>query len=113
MLKNKKAMNAIYIGLLCSVSYLAVYFARNAPLPGRYPSYHRHRISIRAFKIRKTNRKTADLPTPPPYASAVGTVVGVVVDTGVPSTVSCVSSGVRSANAPTTVSINALFSNAL
>ena len=29
MLKNKKAMNAIYIGFLCSVSYLAVYFARN------------------------------------------------------------------------------------
>ena len=27
--KNKKVMNAIYIGFLCSVSYLAVYFARN------------------------------------------------------------------------------------
>ena len=27
--KNKKVMNAIYIGTLCSVSYLAVYFARN------------------------------------------------------------------------------------
>lgn len=27
--KNKKVMNAIYIGSLCSVSYLAVYFARN------------------------------------------------------------------------------------
>ena len=26
---NKKAMNAIYLGTLCSVSYLAVYFARN------------------------------------------------------------------------------------
>lgn len=28
-LKNKKVMNAICIGVLCSVSYLAVYFARN------------------------------------------------------------------------------------
>ena len=27
--KNKKVMNAIYLGTLCSVSYLAVYFARN------------------------------------------------------------------------------------
>lgn len=26
---NKKVMHAIYIGVLCSVSYLAVYFARN------------------------------------------------------------------------------------
>ena len=26
---NKKAMHAIYLGTLCSVSYLAVYFARN------------------------------------------------------------------------------------
>ena len=29
ILKNKKALNAIYIGTLCSVAYLAVYFARN------------------------------------------------------------------------------------
>lgn len=29
VLKNKKVMNAIYMGTLCSVSYLAVYFARN------------------------------------------------------------------------------------
>lgn len=29
MNKNKNAINAIYIGVLCSVSYLAVYFARN------------------------------------------------------------------------------------
>ncbi|MBR5157840.1 MAG: MFS transporter [Clostridia bacterium] len=29
MFKNKKVMNAIYLGVLCSVSYLAVYFARN------------------------------------------------------------------------------------
>ncbi len=29
VLKNKKVMNAIYLGTLCSVSYLAVYFARN------------------------------------------------------------------------------------
>ncbi len=29
MNKNKTVMNAIYIGVLCSVSYLAVYFARN------------------------------------------------------------------------------------
>ncbi len=27
--KNKKALNAIYIGTLCTVAYLAVYFARN------------------------------------------------------------------------------------
>ena len=27
--KNKKVVNAIYLGTLCSVSYLAVYFARN------------------------------------------------------------------------------------
>lgn len=27
--KNKSAMNAIYIGTLCSISYLAVYFSRN------------------------------------------------------------------------------------
>ncbi len=27
--KNKKVLNAIYIGTLCSVAYLAVYFARN------------------------------------------------------------------------------------
>ena len=27
--QNEKAMHAIYIGLLCSISYLAVYFARN------------------------------------------------------------------------------------
>lgn len=29
LLKNKNVKNAIYIGVLCSVSYLAVYFARN------------------------------------------------------------------------------------
>ncbi len=29
LLKNKAAMNAFYIGVLCSLSYLAVYFARN------------------------------------------------------------------------------------
>lgn len=29
MFKNKKALNAVYLGVLCSVSYLAVYFARN------------------------------------------------------------------------------------
>jgi len=29
MIKNKKVINAVYIGLLCSISYLAVYFARN------------------------------------------------------------------------------------
>ncbi|MBQ8558439.1 MAG: MFS transporter [Tyzzerella sp.] len=29
MLKNKKVKNAIFIGTLCSVSYLGVYFARN------------------------------------------------------------------------------------
>ena len=29
MFKNQKARNAFYIGLLCSISYLAVYFARN------------------------------------------------------------------------------------
>lgn len=29
MIKNKSVKNAIYIGVLCSVSYLAVYFARN------------------------------------------------------------------------------------
>lgn len=29
MNKNKSVMNAVYIGVLCSVSYLAVYFARN------------------------------------------------------------------------------------
>ena len=29
IIKNKKVMNAIYIGTLCSVAYLAVYFARN------------------------------------------------------------------------------------
>ncbi len=29
LVKNKSVMNAIYIGVLCSVSYLAVYFARN------------------------------------------------------------------------------------
>lgn len=29
MLKNQKVMNAIMIGSLCSISYLAVYFARN------------------------------------------------------------------------------------
>ncbi len=29
MSKNKNVMNAIYIGVLCSVAYLAVYFARN------------------------------------------------------------------------------------
>ena len=26
---NKKVLNAVYIGVLCSLSYLAVYFARN------------------------------------------------------------------------------------
>ncbi|MBQ3124663.1 MAG: MFS transporter [Clostridia bacterium] len=29
MNKNKNVINAVYIGVLCSVSYLAVYFARN------------------------------------------------------------------------------------
>lgn len=29
IIKNKRVMNAIYIGTLCSVAYLAVYFARN------------------------------------------------------------------------------------
>ena len=29
MLKDQKVMNAIMIGSLCSISYLAVYFARN------------------------------------------------------------------------------------
>ena len=29
LFSNKKAMNAVYLGTLCSVSYLAVYFARN------------------------------------------------------------------------------------
>ena len=29
MFKDKKVLNAIYIGTLCSISYLAVYFARN------------------------------------------------------------------------------------
>ena len=29
LFQNKKAMHAIYIGVLCSISYLAVYFARN------------------------------------------------------------------------------------
>lgn len=29
LFKNKEAMNAIYIGLLCTVSYLGCYFARN------------------------------------------------------------------------------------
>ena len=29
LMQNKKVMNAIYLGFLCSVSYLAVYFARN------------------------------------------------------------------------------------
>ena len=29
LIKNKNALNALYIGFLCSVSYLAVYFARN------------------------------------------------------------------------------------
>lgn len=29
MVKNKKVLHAIYIGTLCSVAYLAVYFARN------------------------------------------------------------------------------------
>lgn len=29
VINNKKVLNAIYIGVLCSVSYLAVYFARN------------------------------------------------------------------------------------
>ncbi len=29
IIKDKRVMNAIYIGTLCSVAYLAVYFARN------------------------------------------------------------------------------------
>ena len=29
LLENKKALHAVYIGFLCSISYLAVYFARN------------------------------------------------------------------------------------
>ena len=29
MIKDRKVLNAIYIGTLCSISYLAVYFARN------------------------------------------------------------------------------------
>ena len=29
VLENKKALNAIYIGTLCSIAYLAVYFVRN------------------------------------------------------------------------------------
>ena len=29
IMRNKKAMNAICIGVLCSLSYLAVYYARN------------------------------------------------------------------------------------
>ena len=29
LLQNKKALHAVYIGFLCSMSYLAVYFARN------------------------------------------------------------------------------------
>ena len=29
ILKNQKVMNAIFIGTLCSVAYLAVYFVRN------------------------------------------------------------------------------------
>ena len=27
--KNKRVMNAIYIGTLCSIAYLTAYFARN------------------------------------------------------------------------------------
>lgn len=51
-LKNKKVMNAIYIGCLCSISYLAVYFARNIlgavtpqMLEGGYPAEYIGRVS--------------------------------------------------------------------